>query len=168
MLNVLPEEITAALLLATVILPDPTVETTTVPVPPLPIGPLIARSPVFCRLSVAPATPPRRPATIPANPCTVSAVLLVNPTLPSATRSLIVVIALLASPSTMLPTFPVSRATVSGAPTTCVTAPVVCKSSVFGLALFALARLVVPATAIALLPVVPPVAPTRSVAALSV
>ena len=65
-----------------------------------------------------------------------------------------------------LPAVPVSTSSTSAA--LCVTAPVVCKSSVFGLAPLPVRRLVA-AMVIGLLPAAPALtAPTRSVAALSV
>ena len=167
MLNVLPDAMTDVPLLASVILPNPAVDNATEPAPPLPIGPFITRSPPFTKLSVAPGTIPRRPATIPALPFTDSATLLTKPTLPSAIRSCTVETALPPLPSTRLPTAPVKFATESDAPTDCVTAPLVCKSRVFGLVAFPVRKFTGPATPIALLPIAPLTAPIRTVAASS-
>ena len=161
------DEITAVPLLAIVILPEPAVDSATVPVPPLPIGPLMTRSPPFTRLSVAPGTRPRRPARIPALPFTASARLLTRPIPPSATRSCTVEIALPLSPSTRLPTAPVKAATERDAPADWVTAPLVCRSSVFGAVALPARKLTEPATSIALLRATPLIAPIRSVAASS-
>ena len=168
--SVLPDD--SVLPAPTLMLPDVTVERLTVPVPPLPIGPPSVRSPVTARLRVAPGVAPAAPAIRPVVPCTVSAVASTMDTLPLATR-LFSVAMLLACVRVMLPrlpvivltTLPVSVFTVR-APF-CVTAPVVCRSSVVAVWL-AMVRSVAVAMTMPAPVAVPAMAPRRRVAAFSV